>query len=46
LWVKVRVVFEVLSPGNTLTEMLEKREFYERYGVEEYYIYGVCRLGR
>jgi Uma2 family endonuclease len=34
-----QVVFEVLSPGNTLTEMLEKREFYERYGVEEYYIY-------
>ncbi|NJO07570.1 MAG: Uma2 family endonuclease [Chloroflexaceae bacterium] len=34
-----QVVFEVLSPGNTLTEMLEKLEFYERYGVEEYYIY-------
>jgi Uma2 family endonuclease len=33
------VVFEVLSPGNTLTEMLAKLEFYERYGVEEYYIY-------
>jgi Uma2 family endonuclease len=34
-----QVVFEVLSPGNTLTEMLEKLEFYERYGVEEYYVY-------
>jgi Uma2 family endonuclease len=34
-----QVVFEVLSPGNTLTEMLEKLEFYERYGVDEYYIY-------
>jgi Uma2 family endonuclease len=34
-----QVVFEVLSPGNTLTEMLEKREFYEEHGVEEYYIY-------
>ncbi len=34
-----QVVFEILSPGNTLTEMLEKLEFYERYGVEEYYIY-------
>lgn len=34
-----QVVFEILPPGNTLTEMLEKLEFYERYGVEEYYVY-------
>jgi Uma2 family endonuclease len=34
-----QVVFEVLSPGNTLVEMLEKLRFYERYGVEEFYIY-------
>lgn len=34
-----QVVFEVLSPGNTLTEMAKKLEFYERYGVEEYYLY-------
>jgi Uma2 family endonuclease len=34
-----QVVFEVLSPGNTLTEMAEKFEFYDLYGVEEYYIY-------
>ena len=34
-----QVVFEVLSPGNTLGEMLEKLRFYERYGVEEFYIY-------
>ena len=34
-----QVVFEVLSPGNTLPEMLEKLRFYERYGVEEFYIY-------
>lgn len=34
-----QVVFEILSPGNTLTEMNRKRAFYERYGVEEYYIY-------
>ncbi len=34
-----QVVFEILSPSNTLTEMMEKLEFYERYGVEEYYIY-------
>ena len=34
-----QVVFEVLSPGNRLTEMLNKLKFYERYGVEEYYMY-------
>lgn len=34
-----QVVFEVLSPGNTLKEMAKKLKFYERYGVEEYYIY-------
>lgn len=33
------VVFEIVSPGNTLTEMLRKQKFYERYGVEEYYIF-------
>ncbi len=34
-----QVVFEILSPGNTLKEMSKKLQFYERYGVEEYYIY-------
>ncbi len=34
-----QVVFEVLPPENTLTEMAKKLEFYQRYGVEEYYIY-------
>jgi len=34
-----QVVFEILSPGNTLKEMLKKQQFYNRYGVEEYYIY-------
>jgi Uma2 family endonuclease len=34
-----QVVFEILSPGNTQTEMSKKLLFYERYGVEEYYIY-------
>lgn len=34
-----QVVFEVLSPGNTFTEMTNKLRFYERYGVEEYYLY-------
>jgi Uma2 family endonuclease len=34
-----QVVFEILSPGNTLTEMSKKQVFYNRYGVEEYYLY-------
>ena len=34
-----QVVFEILSPGNRLGEMSKKLKFYERYGVEEYYIY-------
>ncbi|MDA0836406.1 MAG: Uma2 family endonuclease [Planctomycetota bacterium] len=34
-----QVVFEVLSPGNSPGEMSRKRDFYEEYGVEEYYIY-------
>lgn len=32
-------MFEILSPGNRFTEMLNKLRFYERYGVEECYIY-------
>jgi Uma2 family endonuclease len=34
-----QVVFEVLSPGNTISEMAKKLEFYKQYGVEEYYLY-------
>lgn len=34
-----QVVFEILSPGNRPSEMVKKRAFYERYGVEEYYVY-------
>jgi Uma2 family endonuclease len=34
-----QVVFEVMSPGNTFSEMARKLRFYERYGVEEYYLY-------
>lgn len=37
--IPVHVVFEVLSPGNRFAQMLKKFKFYERYGVEEYYIY-------
>ncbi|GAB4468006.1 MAG: Uma2 family endonuclease [Armatimonadaceae bacterium] len=36
--VPLHVVFEVLSPGNRAGEMARKREFYERYGTEEYYV--------
>ncbi len=31
-----QVVFEILSPSNTIGEMREKRRFYAQYGVEEY----------
>ena len=34
-----QVVFEILSPGNTRTEMERKLLFYDRHGVEEYYLY-------
>ncbi len=34
-----QVVFEILSPNNTLKEMAKKLKFYEHYGVEEYYLY-------
>jgi Uma2 family endonuclease len=34
-----QVVFEVLSPGNRVGEMLRKLRFYERFGVDEYYVF-------
>ncbi|MBE9225380.1 Uma2 family endonuclease [Phormidium sp. LEGE 05292] len=34
-----QVVFEILSPGNRLKAMAQKLKFYERYGVEEYYVF-------
>ncbi len=34
-----QVVFEVLSPGNRLSEMNRKQQFYDQYGVQEYYLY-------
>jgi Uma2 family endonuclease len=34
-----QVVFEVLSPGNDPLEMADKLDFYDRHGVEEYYLY-------
>jgi Uma2 family endonuclease len=33
-----QVVFETWSPGNTFSEMARKHDFYERYGVSEYYL--------
>ncbi|MCP4349520.1 MAG: Uma2 family endonuclease [Desulfobacterales bacterium] len=49
-----QVVFEILSPGNTAQEMKNKFDFYQAYGVEEYYVYdpdddtleGWLRLGK
>jgi Uma2 family endonuclease len=34
-----KVVFEILSPSNTPTEMNRKLMFYNTYGVQEYYVY-------
>jgi Uma2 family endonuclease len=34
-----QVVFEVLSPGNRPSKMIKKFRFYDRHGVQEYYIY-------
>ncbi len=34
-----QVVFEILSPGNKGLEMMRKLQFYDSYGVEEYYLY-------
>jgi Uma2 family endonuclease len=34
-----QVVFEILSPGNTKVEMNRKLLFYDRHGVQEYYLY-------
>ena len=34
-----QVVFEILSPANSVNEMRDKRTFYDSYGVDEYYVY-------
>jgi Uma2 family endonuclease len=34
-----QVVFEIQSPGNRFVELAGKFRFYQRYGVEEYYLY-------
>jgi Uma2 family endonuclease len=37
--IPLTVVFEILSPANTKQEMEAKFEFYDEYGVDEYYVY-------
>lgn len=37
--VPLTVVFEVMSPGNRAGRMRAKFDFYDRFGVEEYYVY-------
>ena len=34
-----QIVFAILSPSNRAIDMLQKAQFYERYGVAEYYVY-------
>ncbi len=37
--IPITVAFEILSPGNTYIEMADKLDFYDRHGVQEYYVY-------
>lgn len=34
-----QIMLEVLLLGNRLTKMAKKLQFYDRYGVEKYYVY-------
>lgn len=34
-----QVVFEIISPSNSIAEMLDKQAFYAQYGVQEMYFY-------
>ena len=36
-----QVVFEIISPGNRLGEIFKLFKFYDNYGVEECYFYGL-----
>jgi Uma2 family endonuclease len=42
--VSPQVVFEILSPSNRRGELAKKLQFYNRYGVEEYYEYDPDRI--
>ncbi|TAE73087.1 MAG: Uma2 family endonuclease [Bacteroidetes bacterium] len=37
------VVFEILSKSNSASDMIDKFLFYEKYGVQEYYVYDHLR---
>jgi Uma2 family endonuclease len=39
-----QIAFEILSPSNTISEMAKKLKFYERHGIEEYYLYDPSRI--
>lgn len=39
-----QVVFEILSPGNRSQEIAKKLLFYQRHGVEEYYVYNPDKI--
>jgi Uma2 family endonuclease len=39
-----QVVFEVLSPHNRVSEMVAKFQFYDRFEVEEYYLFDPDRI--
>ena len=39
-----QVVFKVLSPHNRVGEMVAKFQFYDRFGVEEYYLFDPDRI--
>jgi Uma2 family endonuclease len=39
-----QVVFEVLSPGNRAAELRKKLAFYDRFGVDEYYVYDPYKI--
>jgi Uma2 family endonuclease len=41
-----QVVFEILSPGNDYAEMQDKYNWYEEFGVEEYYVFDPNRPDR
>lgn len=39
-----QVIFEVLPPSNRMGDLMKKFQFYERFGVEEYFIYDPDRI--
>ena len=39
-----QVAFEILSPGNKPAEMRRKFDFYQKHGIQEYYLYDPYKL--